>query len=198
MCIEMKPLRRRSQLGLTLVELVMFIVIVSVALAGVLTVLNITAKNSADPLIRKQMLAIAEALLEEVQSKAFTYCDPTDANAATAASTAGCATTPEGLGPDVGETRTSNTNPFNNVNDYYVASTGYVLASPIPDITNTFTSPAGYSAVINIVPEALGPVAALVGDGTAASASLRIAITVSYGSNSLVVESYRTRYSPNF
>ncbi|MFA6312356.1 MAG: type II secretion system protein, partial [Sterolibacterium sp.] len=82
MCIEMKPLRRRPQSGLTLVELVMFIVIVSVALAGVLTVLNVTVKSSADPMIAKQMLAIAEALLEEVQAKSFTYCDPNDANVA--------------------------------------------------------------------------------------------------------------------
>ena len=66
MCIS------RRQRGITLIELIVFIVIVSVALVGVLSVLNVTARSGADPMIRKQMLAIAEALLEEVQSKPYT------------------------------------------------------------------------------------------------------------------------------
>ncbi|MCE9569660.1 MAG: type II secretion system GspH family protein, partial [Rhodocyclales bacterium] len=44
---------RHRQHGLTLIELIVFIVIVSVALAGVLSVLNLTARSSADPMIRK-------------------------------------------------------------------------------------------------------------------------------------------------
>lgn len=209
MYIEMKPLPRRFQSGLTLVELVMFIVIVSVALAGVLTVLNFTVKSSADPMVAKQMLAIAEALLEEVQMKSFTYCDPTDSTAATAASAVvggvGCTAKLEVLGPEAGETRNSATTPFNNVNDYYVAGTGYLLASPIPDITSTFTAPAGYSAKIDIVPEAFGPALNQISSSACASGTdctalqvLRIAVTVTHGGDSLTVEGYRTRYSPNF
>lgn len=205
MSIDMERRRRCSQRGLTLVELVLFIVIVSVALAGVLTVLNVTVKSSADPMIAKQMLAIAEALLEEVQMKSFTYCDPTDSTAATAASAVvggvGCTATLEVLGPEAGETRSSATTPFNNVNDYYVAGTGYLLASPIPDITSTFTAPAGYSAKIDIVPEALNGIsssACASGSDCTALQVVRIAVTVTHGGDSLTVESYRTRYSPNF
>lgn len=194
-----------TQKGLTLIELVVFIMIVSIALAGVLTVMNITAKSSADPMIRKQMLAIAEGLMEEVQAKPFTYCDPTDANATTAASAivggVGCATKLETLGPEAGESRSSATVPFNNVNDYYVASTGYLLSSPIPDITLTNPAPAGYSAKIDIVPEALNGItssACASGSDCTAMNALRIAVTVTYGSESLVLESYRTRFSPNF
>ena len=58
---------KRAQSGLTLIELIFFIVIVGGALAGVLSVLNVTTKSSADPLVRKTMLAIAQALMEEVQ-----------------------------------------------------------------------------------------------------------------------------------
>ena len=61
----------RRQGGLTLIELVVFIVIVSVALVGVLSVLNVTVKSSADPVIRKQALALAEGMLEEILSKDF-------------------------------------------------------------------------------------------------------------------------------
>ena len=60
-----------SQRGVSLVELIMFIVIVSVALAGILLVLNVTTKGSADPLVHKQALAAAESLLEEIQLQDF-------------------------------------------------------------------------------------------------------------------------------
>lgn len=59
------------QVGLTLIELIVFIVIVSVALVGVLSVLNLTVLRSADPVIYKQTLAVAEATMEEVLSKDF-------------------------------------------------------------------------------------------------------------------------------
>jgi MSHA pilin protein MshD len=55
------------QRGVSLIELIAFIVIVSIAVAGILLVMNQTTGHSADPLIRKQALAIAESMLEEVQ-----------------------------------------------------------------------------------------------------------------------------------
>lgn len=60
-----------KQRGISLIELIMFIVIVSVALAGILLVMNVTTKSSADPLIHKQALAIAESLLEEIELQDF-------------------------------------------------------------------------------------------------------------------------------
>jgi len=68
MCIKVR------QTGLSLVELVIFIVIVGVGVAGILSVMNVTTQHSADPMIRKQAVAFAESLLEEVMSK--NYCDP--------------------------------------------------------------------------------------------------------------------------
>lgn len=59
------------QRGFTLIELIIFIVVVSVGIAGILSVLNITAQHSADPVYPKQALAIAEALMEEIQAKDF-------------------------------------------------------------------------------------------------------------------------------
>ena len=69
---------KHDQSGLTLIELVMFIVIVSVALTGVVMVLNTAVRGSADPVVRKQALAIAESLLTEIEQQPFTYCDPQD------------------------------------------------------------------------------------------------------------------------
>lgn len=52
--------------GFTLVEIVVLIVVVAAALAGVLLVFQNTARGSADPQVRKQALAIAEAMLDEI------------------------------------------------------------------------------------------------------------------------------------
>ena len=185
--------RHRHQCGMTLIELIVFTVIVSVALTGVLTVLNLTAKSGADPMIRKQMLALAEGLLEEVMLQPFTWCDPDDASAATATSAVVgapptfCTATVEAIGFEAGETRGGAVTPFDNVNDYN---------SPAV-ITTTITGaalPPGYGATIAVTPEALNG----VGDATPTSASLRIAVTVTFGSETMVLEGYRTRYSPNF
>ena len=105
----------KTQRGFTLIELIMFIVVISGALAGVLTIFIQATRGSADPQLRRQAMAIAESLLEEVQLMPFTYCDPDDAAAETATSAAGCTTT-EALGPEAGETRTASPQ-FDNVSD---------------------------------------------------------------------------------
>ena len=170
------------QQGFTLIELVIFIVIVSVALAGVLTVLNITTKSSADPMVRKQALAIAEALLEEVMMQPYTYCDPDDVTAATATSTAGCTTTVENIGPDVNpngttETRASSTNPFDNVNDYHGLSTTTNIAGG---------GVAKYTANVTVANATLNAVSGLL-----------ITVAVNSGTETISLQGYRTPHSPN-
>jgi len=182
------------QRGFTIIELIVFIVVVSSALAGVLTVLNFTVQSSADPMIRKQMLTIAEALLDEVQAQPFTWCDPDDRSAATAtnASLDATATDPtkcwdavEGPGTETvsGNTdaRLSASSPFDNVSDYNgLATTTGVSGIPMPP---------GYSATVAVAQDAL--------NGIAATESLLITVTVSHGTDSLALQGYRTRYSPN-
>ncbi|HEY8856392.1 MAG TPA: prepilin-type N-terminal cleavage/methylation domain-containing protein [Rugosibacter sp.] len=175
----------QAQRGITLIELIVFIVIVSVGLAGILSVLNLTTRHSADPMIRKQMLAIAEGLMDEVAVQPYTWCDPDDPAAATAINATACAT-PEALGAEGGETRGGAVTPFDNVNDYN-GLTGITTG-----ITGT-AMPPGYSAAIVVAQDALGPGAAAV----PAAASLRITVTVSFANETLTVEGYRTRYAPN-
>jgi MSHA pilin protein MshD len=61
----------RRQAGTTLIELVIAIVIVSIAVSAVLMVFSMNVGYSADPMIRYQAVAIAEAYLEEISLKAF-------------------------------------------------------------------------------------------------------------------------------
>lgn len=58
----------RRQCGFSLIELVMFIVIIGIALAGILLVANQTSRHNADTLLRKQALTAAESLLEEIEA----------------------------------------------------------------------------------------------------------------------------------
>ncbi len=194
MCTEIRTVNRRasrsgSQAGLSLIELVMFIVIVGIGVAGILSVLNLTAQKSADPMIRKQMLAAAESLLEEVELMPFTYCDPDDPAVLTALNPAGCVTAEGTTTIPASEGRGTAT-PFDNVGDYG-GTTGTLTISPLTDVSNSSIGMlGGYSATVNVATSTLG--------GIAAADSLLITVTVTASTGeSLALSGYRTRYAPN-
>jgi MSHA pilin protein MshD len=177
--------------GVSLVETIMFIVIVGIAVGGIMLMFANTTRASADPLIRKQALAIAESLLEEVRLMPFTFCDPDDANASTATGAfvgaGGCAATVEAMGPEGGETRYAALTPFDNVNDY----DGFAMAGGILDITGTAIAGLGaYSATVAVTPIAFG--------GIPATDALQITVTVTGPANvAVTLDGIRTRYAPN-
>lgn len=185
MCTEPRPFHRQQ--GLTLIEVIAFIVIVSVGLAGILSVLNISLRHSADPIVQKQSLAVAEALLEEIQGKAFGWCDPDDSNASTATSAAGCANdAPAETG------RATGAAPWDEVGDY----AGYAMNGGI-------ISPADGVSVISGL-ESWSASVAITQDGAAfglpADAVLRITVTAqnsASGQTPVSLTGYRFRYAPN-
>ena len=65
-----------SMRGFSLIELIFFIVVVSVGLVGVLKVMDVAVASSADPMVRKQALALAESVLQEVLQKSYADPDP--------------------------------------------------------------------------------------------------------------------------
>jgi MSHA pilin protein MshD len=188
--------------GVTLVELIVFIVIVGLAMAALFSVFGTITKGSADPQARKQVLAIAESLMDEVALMPFTFCDPDDTRAATATGPAvdgvagtQCNTLSEdtAMGPEGTEDRYGTTLPFDNVSDYH----GFSLPAPpgIKDINgNAISGLDGYSASITVSQAGLSSGV----DAIAANEALKITVTVN-GPNSVsaTLEGYRTRYAPN-
>ena len=194
--------------GVSLVELIVTIVVIGVSVAGILFVLNSTLRGSADPLVEKQALAIAEAFLEEVQLMPSTYCDPDDPLAATAVDASGCTGGTGGVykenigpettaGPGSQEKRGSTTFPFDNVNDY----SGYDSNSEVPpgvkDITGAALSGlSGYRVQIAVAEQGIPAVGTI--PAVPAADSLLITVTVTGpGHTSVSLHGYRTRYAPN-
>jgi MSHA pilin protein MshD len=178
------------QRGVSLVELIIFIVVVGVAVAGVVAALRLGAATSTDPMVHKQALAIAEALLEEVELQPFTYCDPDDTNAATALSTAGCAVAGNNeslaMGPEGADARGSVATPFDNVSDYHnlnlVGITGIDGAA--------IAGLGAYNATVTVTQQGLGAIPG--------AEALLIRVQVTGPSNvTVVLDGYRTRYAPN-
>ena len=85
------------QRGVNLVELIISIVIISIACTGVLLIFAQTVRHSADPMIQTQALAIAEAYLDEILARQIT--DPSGGDTG---------------GVEAGETRST----YDDVNDY--------------------------------------------------------------------------------
>ncbi|MEO8407662.1 MAG: prepilin-type N-terminal cleavage/methylation domain-containing protein [Oxalobacteraceae bacterium] len=184
--------QKHRQKGISLIELIMFIVIVSVGIAGILSVMNVTTKNSADPLIRKQALAIAESMLEEIALQPFTYCDPDDANALTATGVADCAGVP-GIANEDALPAAARVSAVAQRNAANVADYNNFSMTPIRDISGTAIAGLdaySVSVAINQVGDTFVP-------AVAKNDVLQVDVTVVSGNTDITVTAYRFRYAPN-
>ena len=160
-----------AQRGATLVEVVLFIVILSIALASVLGLLALAAGRSGDPLVLRQSVAIAESLLQEVLAQPFTANDLDGGLNA--------------IGPEAGEARGSATAPFDHVDDFH----GLTLNGITTADGSAVAGLAAYRASITVEAVAMGGIPA--GDG------LLVRVTV-IGPDDLpvTVAGYRARVRP--
>lgn len=69
--------QNRTEQGATLIELVVFIVVVGVALAVLVRVFNQSVINSADPVVKIKALEKGQALLDEILARKFDENTPT-------------------------------------------------------------------------------------------------------------------------
>jgi MSHA pilin protein MshD len=173
--------------GFSLLETVIFTVVLGIGIAGLAVLYNQFTLASVDPLIRKQALAIANSLMEEIQLRAFTYCDPDDPLVFTATAPGDCGTQ-EGIGQEGGETRYADPR-FDNVSDYQ----GFSMAAIVDANNNPVAGLAGYSAAVTVA-NAGGDFPAAI----PAAAALLVTVTVTGPANvSVVLQGYRLRYAPN-
>ena len=164
--------------GFTLVEVILFIVVVSVGLAGVLSVYQTSVRSSADPMIRKQALLIAEATMNEIMQKSFQNdpADPTNTSA-----TLGC--TPNTAPACAANSWASRPN-YNDVDDYKGFSQTGILQI---DGSTAVSGLANYTLVVTVAGTALAGI-------TAANAK-RITVTVTNGgTESVTLTGFRTNY----
>ncbi|HRK56023.1 MAG TPA: type II secretion system protein [Burkholderiaceae bacterium] len=173
MCISSKPQQRNlaRAAGATLIEVVLFIVIISIAVASILGLMSLVAGRSADPVILRQSIAVAESMLQEILAQPFSTLD-LDGGA-------------NGIGPEAGETRESATTPFDHVDDYH----GFSLTGITTPDGAAISGLELYSLSVTVEENALTDIAA--GDG------LLVTVTAT-GPDGLPVSisGYRARVEP--
>jgi MSHA pilin protein MshD len=67
--------QKSSEAGLTLIELIISITIMSISMTSIMSVFSNSAANSSTPMVREQALSIASAYMEEIMLQP--YVDPT-------------------------------------------------------------------------------------------------------------------------
>ncbi len=156
---------KRTERGLTLVELVIAIVVVSIAVTSIMGVMASVGGRSANPIVFMQAQAIAESYLDEINTKAFVYPDPGPV-----------CKTPPALRSDY-----TAICDFTGLPDTVVRN---ALGAAIPELS-------GYSVSVAVT-ENMGadfiPNLAVVAD------ALKIVVTVTSANDVFNFTSYRTRY----
>jgi len=122
-----------NQQGATLVELIISIVVLSVSTVGIMMLITQTTLNSANPMIRAQATAIAQAYMEEILSRRFPSAGDN--------------------GPETGETRST----YDDVADY----NGLSDTSGAKNQNGTVISGLeGYNVAVSVTSTALNGTAA--------------------------------------
>lgn len=156
-----------QQRGASMIELILFIMIISVALAGILLVMNNVSGRSADTLIRKQSLAVAASLLEEIELQDFI------------SASSGSAVCPH-----------NQVTAANRVSGYHIVCdyNGFNMPTGITDVNGVAVTGLGsYSATVTVVAAALGSIAA------GSAVQITVTVTDPQGNPAQVV-AYRTAY----
>lgn len=155
------------QRGFTLVELIIFIVVVGLGVAGILSVYTTAVKSSADPMARKQALIVAESLIEEIALK--DYCDPDTVDRTTSPPTCGA------------HTVEASRSLYDDVDDY----NGYTSSSIVDAAGNAISGLSGYS---------ISP-AVVVSNATLNGVSVKkIVVTVTGPQDVIALTAYRGNY----
>lgn len=136
----------RANVGFTLIETLIAMVVVGIALTGFVSVFVLSFSQGADPLHDRQALAIAEAYLEEILLRPYADPDPPG--------TVVCGA------PEASRSLFDDACDYNALpnNGCLVATAACPLGTCACDQNgNPIAGLAGYGVVINVTPTNLGP-----------------------------------------
>ncbi len=153
------PTGSKTQHGVTLIELVIFITITSIALVSVLSIYLTSASHSADPMIRIRSIELGQSTLEEILLKRYDNNTPNGGGCVTFATNSRCtssdtatSSTSTLLKAEAGENRAT----YDDVDDYNnLAYCGNNVASADAACTST-CQPMLNAAGSNIATEYAG------------------------------------------
>ncbi len=111
-------LRSSRAAGFSLVELVVFIVIVGVSLAGILLSVRSGVQSAGDPHINYRVIELSQLYLDEIIARR--YDQQTPLGGVPSCVTSASCTAVAAFGPDAGETRAA----WNDVDDYHALKEG--------------------------------------------------------------------------
>jgi MSHA pilin protein MshD len=146
-----------AQQGVTLIELVVFIVVVSIALTAMISAMNYNLIHSVDPVVQIRALECAQAKLDEISARKFDENSPTGGIPACGSAETGAAAcagiSPEAQLDDTGDFagHVDNSNPDCSIS-VTVVNAGDDLGSPVDQarrVTVQVTSPGGGSATLS-------------------------------------------------
>lgn len=159
-----------GQRGATLVELVMTIVIISVAIAGVVGAFALISGRSADPLNQTRAVELAQLYMDEIISKKY---DDTTPQGGTPKYSGSCTIGPEG----------ENRGTFDDVDDYHNTTD-----SPPANAEAAFSGYSEFSVNVTVT---------CAGDevGLPVSEAKRIDLTITApGGQSFLFSAYRANF----
>ncbi|MBV8030809.1 MAG: prepilin-type N-terminal cleavage/methylation domain-containing protein [Betaproteobacteria bacterium] len=160
----------RRQSGVSLLELILGIVVVSVALTGAMALFFVTVRGSVDPMTRQQAQLIAEAYLEEILLKKF--YDPDTSTV--------CTSTKEG-----------SRSAYDNVCDY-----NGLVEAPHDQFGNAIAALSSYSVSVTVTAD--GTVSLNGLNNASVVNVMRVDVAVTGPNNaSATLSGYRTNYNCN-
>ncbi len=164
---RLKTMACRRQAGVTLVELVVSIVVISVGVAGILAVIARTTSSSADPVVLHQAVAVGEAYLEEILPKDFADPDQPETG---------------GPGGEAGEARPT----FDDVSDYH----GLTDVGARDQMDSAISGLGAYTVNVTVANDG-----SLPGIGAADAKRIDVSVSGPFGV-AVTISSYRANYGP--
>jgi MSHA pilin protein MshD len=160
----------RHQRGFTLIEMIIAIVVLGVGLAGVLAAYMNSVRGSADALVTKQLVAVAEMMMEEILLKPYAPPPGSTVPGATGALIA-CG------GPGSAADR-SGYDEVSDYNGYRTSSACGADGAPVTGLegyaVSVVVSTVNFSGVVN---------------------ALQVQVTVARAGQSMVLDGIRTNYA---